>query len=193
MQRLQLLGLLRFLIRVQHFSHFLQTSSFSIQLFQLALNFHPTFKGRMHTFEIWVDMTLFFFCTNMCSFAFIYADLPLTCLNSTMPWAMLMHASFPGSFQVELQFSLNSHSATPLGQLGYTSMRNPSAPRWPLYLMFARGKTCCCAFPTVRGALKIKIFQIPAKRWRTSNWFSIVAKQHQEPRPAFPPCLVLLA
>lgn len=58
--------------------------------------------------------------------------------------------------------------------------------------MFAIERTCCCAFPTVRGALKITIFQILAKRCQTSYWFSIVAKQHQEPRPALPPGAVSL-
>lgn len=82
--------------------------------------------------------------------------------------------------------ALISHCATPPGQLGYTSVRNLSTPCWPLYLVFAMERTRCCEFPTVRGALKIKIFQISAKSWHASNWFSIVAKQQQEWRPALP-------
>lgn len=47
--------------------------------------------------------------------------------------------------------------------------------------------TCCCALPTVCGALKIKIFQISAKKDGTlQTGFSIVAKQQQESRPALP-------
>lgn len=114
----------------------------------------------------------------MCSFPFHFTKHMLNFSNA------IGHAN-AYSYLEASQLSLISHCAPPLGQLGYTSMRNMSPPHWPLYLMFAMERTCCCVFPTVRGALKIKIFQISAKRWHAGNWFSIVAKQ-QGPRPALP-------